>query len=494
MAFLIICHFLIVTILITVLTNSFAQVAANSVEGRVLHLLSRSNSDTRIEHQFLVAVNTISLVKNEAIFTYLAPTNIIAWLLHPLRYVMPFRRFVRMNRTVVKATHLPLLAAIYFYESTMLRNSSFMPSDTISGRNTSPKSTMTAFKPRDETASLLNPVVERLRRKQSVVSSTQQERVLEQVFARPYRGATLRGGDQSDVDGQGNVDSWMNTVLAASPPTEAEGFGRGSTLRKGLRRGRDSPQRFNGIRNYGSIAQRTRLPPRDFSMSRPTRSDPDVSKGTYKESIEARAEDDDADNEANSVDGDGEETNEESTHDHDCSHNEKLGLYSPELSGIDTPSGPRVASLPTRKPRSNRHHERAGSNNTILFNPFLRRRDSASSSSPSDTGSSSAAVMKRKASSSGPKSPSKLAVSRPRPIASSSRRDIHSTPTLTNIDADETLGMVPSSFATQMAMATGADAMLSKLVLAKMAALDETMKGLLKEGRKARKGRVGRDD
>jgi len=32
-AFLIICHFLIVTILITVLTNSFAQVAANSVEG-----------------------------------------------------------------------------------------------------------------------------------------------------------------------------------------------------------------------------------------------------------------------------------------------------------------------------------------------------------------------------------------------------------------------------------------------------------------------------
>ena len=32
-AFLIICHFLIVTILITVLTNSFAAVAANSQEG-----------------------------------------------------------------------------------------------------------------------------------------------------------------------------------------------------------------------------------------------------------------------------------------------------------------------------------------------------------------------------------------------------------------------------------------------------------------------------
>ncbi|KAI5848306.1 putative integral membrane channel protein [Tricharina praecox] len=488
-AFLIICHFLIVTILITVLTNSFAQVAANSVE----------------EHQFLVAVNTITLVKNEAIFTYLAPTNIIAWLLHPLRYAMPFRRFVRMNRTVVKATHLPLLAAIYFYERTMLRNSTFVPSDAISGRNTGSKHTMTAFKPRDETTSLLNPAVKRLRRKQSVASSTQQERILEQVFARPFRGTTLQG-EQSDVDGQGdNVDSWMNTVLAASPPTEAEGFSRANMLKRGLRRGRGGPQRFNSIRDYGAMVQRTHLPPRDFSMSRP-KSDPDISKGTYKETLDVRTEDDDADNEANSVDGDadGNETNEESTHDRDQDHDEKFDLYSSELYSIDMPSSPQVLApgpaehiaflAPPRKLRPNRHHERTGSNNTILFSPtpLLRRRDSASSSSPSDTESSSAVAQKRKASPSGRKSPPKLAVSRPRPIPSSSRRDIHSTPTLTNIDADESLRMVPSSFATQMAMATGADAMLSKLVLAKMAALEETMKDLLKEGRKARK--AGRRD
>ena len=36
--FLIISHFLIVTILITVLTNTFAAVAANSVEGMHSHL------------------------------------------------------------------------------------------------------------------------------------------------------------------------------------------------------------------------------------------------------------------------------------------------------------------------------------------------------------------------------------------------------------------------------------------------------------------------
>jgi len=454
-----------------------------------------SGADIGSEHQFLVAVNTITLVKNEAMFSYLAPTNIIAWLLHPLRYVMPFRRFVRMNRTVVKATHLPLLAAIYLYERTMLRNATFVPCDAISRMNTGSKRTMAAFKPRDESVSLLNPAMKRLRHKRSVVSSTQQERVLEQVFARPYRGATLHGGEQSDVDGQGdNVDSWMNTVLAASPPTEAEGFGRASMLRRGLRRGRGGHQRFNSIRDYGAMDQGS-LAPRDFSLRRP-RSDPDVPKGTYKETLEVRT-DDDADNEANSVDGD--ETNEESTHDHGHDRNEKFDLYSPELSGIDTPSGPRALSpepgeehitfLPFPR-RPNRHHERTGSSNTILSIPPLRRHDSASSSSPSSTESS--AVAKRKTSSPGRKSPPKIAIPRPRPIVGSSRRDIHSTPTLTNIDAEETLRMVPSSFATQMAMATGADVMLSKLVLAKMAALEETMKDLVKEGRKARK--AGRRD
>ncbi|KAG0640699.1 hypothetical protein HOY80DRAFT_856647, partial [Tuber brumale] len=51
-AFLIICHFLIVTILIMVLTNSFVVVATNS-QGE--------------EDQLLVAVNTPSLVKSDSL-------------------------------------------------------------------------------------------------------------------------------------------------------------------------------------------------------------------------------------------------------------------------------------------------------------------------------------------------------------------------------------------------------------------------------------------
>lgn len=84
--FLFICHFLIVTILITVLTNSFMAIVQNANE----------------EHQFVFAVNAISMVKSDALFSYVAPTNVIAWFLTPLRFALPFRQYVKLNRTVIK--------------------------------------------------------------------------------------------------------------------------------------------------------------------------------------------------------------------------------------------------------------------------------------------------------------------------------------------------------------------------------------------------------
>ncbi|KAH8755910.1 hypothetical protein BGZ57DRAFT_772590 [Hyaloscypha finlandica] len=74
--FLFICHFLVVTILITVLTNSFLAIASNAEQ----------------EHQFVFAVNTISMVKNDALFSYVAPSNIFAWVLTPLRFLIPTTR------------------------------------------------------------------------------------------------------------------------------------------------------------------------------------------------------------------------------------------------------------------------------------------------------------------------------------------------------------------------------------------------------------------
>jgi hypothetical protein len=412
-AFLIICHFLIVTILITVLTNSFAAVAANSVE----------------EHQFLVAVNTISLVKNEAIFTYLGPTNLIAWILYPLRYFMSFRRFVRINRTIVKVTHFPLLVAIYFYERTMLRSSIFMPTDAVTNHNTGLKSTMIAFQ---TPAEHNTAAAQKLRRKGSVASHmTQQERVLEEVFARPYKGADSNA-----------VDSWMNNVLASSPPTDIGG--RGTSRRRG--------RHFAGIRDYGSI--HPRRPQRDFSMTRSAHSDP-----TSAYDFSGFHTEDDTDE-----DGDGaSEEEEESIHDIEMgvAMDEKqrtprevrdfdFSTTFSEIAGpASRPSSPQPheddiasSSLPKRQ---HRHHERAGSNNTAIFSP-------KTSSPPSSRGKSS------------PKS-------KTRPI--SSRQQSNSSHLLPLDGGEE--GIVPSSFATQMAMATAGDAMMGKLLLAKIAALEDNM-------------------
>ena len=116
--FLFISQFLIVTILITVLTNSFMAIVRNANE----------------EHQFVFAVNTISMVKSDALFSYVAPTNIISWLLAPLRYVLPFRQFVRINRTTIKVTHFPILALIYLYERVIMRRQHFDISDSVEQR------------------------------------------------------------------------------------------------------------------------------------------------------------------------------------------------------------------------------------------------------------------------------------------------------------------------------------------------------------------------
>ncbi|KAI6885788.1 hypothetical protein KC334_g15774, partial [Hortaea werneckii] len=113
--FLIMGHFLIVTILITVLTNSFMAIVKNAEE----------------EHLFLFAVNTISMVKSDALFSYVAPANVIGWALSPLRFVMPFREYVRFNRTIIKMTHFPVLFVIFAYERVVLAMFTYEPTDLV---------------------------------------------------------------------------------------------------------------------------------------------------------------------------------------------------------------------------------------------------------------------------------------------------------------------------------------------------------------------------
>lgn len=198
--FLFICHFLVVTILITVLTNSFMAIVQNANE----------------EHQFVFAVNTISMVKSDALFSYIAPTNIIAWFITPLRYLVPFRQFVKINRTIIKITHFPVLFSIFLFEKSMLRSSVVDTVEIIEPRGRSPG--------QRAGLSLLSPRRPRLR--EASVATFQKDRALEAVFRRPFEG-TLRDVSKSQTRQRASaaVDNWMQNIGQEgemSPPQEQD--------------------------------------------------------------------------------------------------------------------------------------------------------------------------------------------------------------------------------------------------------------------------------
>jgi hypothetical protein len=189
--FLFICHFVVVTILITVLTNSFMRIVQNANQ----------------EHQFLFAVNTISMVKSDALFSYVAPTNVIAWLVTPFRYLMPFREFIRLNRTIIKITHLPILFTICLYEKTILSSRVIQPMDLI--EPTSPKETPhrpSRFRGFSTRASVL--------RREPSVATYQKDRALEEVFRRPYSDDRIRGPPSTVHERRTNnvIKDWMQEI------------------------------------------------------------------------------------------------------------------------------------------------------------------------------------------------------------------------------------------------------------------------------------------
>ncbi|KAK4935415.1 hypothetical protein LTR10_023520 [Elasticomyces elasticus] len=192
--FLFICHFLVVTILVTVLTNSFTAIVRNANE----------------EHQFLFAVNTISHVKSDALFSYVAPTNILQWVLVPLRYCLPFRQYVKINRTMIKITHFPLLFSIFVYEKSVLQSTTYDSIDLVEHR--APRRAITTK-------------FSRLNRAPSI-ATFRQDRALEEVFRRPF-DSTLRGARQGrDYRHKSSnvVSTWMKDIGddIGNPPQEQD--------------------------------------------------------------------------------------------------------------------------------------------------------------------------------------------------------------------------------------------------------------------------------
>ncbi|KAF2482926.1 hypothetical protein BDY17DRAFT_265110 [Neohortaea acidophila] len=206
-AFLIIGHFVIVTILITVLTNSFMAIVKNAHE----------------EHQFLFAINTISMVKSDALFSYIAPTNVFGWMLSPVRFVMPFRQFVKLNRTVIKVSHFPILFGIFCYERLILSKVAYAPLELVEKQPTKQRQPI-AFSVHHQ-RDTFSPT-HRLLREPSIISFNK-DRALDEVFRQPFRGSTVRTTPREmGVDRQKSqnvVSKWIQAAEiegGASPPLE----------------------------------------------------------------------------------------------------------------------------------------------------------------------------------------------------------------------------------------------------------------------------------
>ena len=159
------------------------------------------------------------MVKSDALFSYIAPTNILAWLLTPLRYVMPFQRFVQINRTIIKVTHLPILLTIYVYEKVILSSRLFEPTDLVrlteSGTTGHPRMTR-----RSRMRSFMSQGPRFAR--QPSVATYQKDRALEELFRRPPPDdGTVT--DHTVPRGNKIVD-WMHRMGSGSvhPPDEED--------------------------------------------------------------------------------------------------------------------------------------------------------------------------------------------------------------------------------------------------------------------------------
>jgi hypothetical protein len=104
-AFAFLGNTLFLTILVSMLSNTFSKIAA----------------DETLEIQFRRAVLTFEGVKSDAIFAYRPPFNLLAVLiLVPLRFVLSARWFHKIHVAAVRILNAPILLLIGFYERNRL--------------------------------------------------------------------------------------------------------------------------------------------------------------------------------------------------------------------------------------------------------------------------------------------------------------------------------------------------------------------------------------
>ncbi|KAI0390978.1 hypothetical protein F5Y17DRAFT_35191 [Xylariaceae sp. FL0594] len=504
--FLIICHFLVVTMLITVLTNSFMAIASNAKE----------------EHQFLFAINTISMVKNDSLFSYIAPANILAWVLTPLRYIMPIRQFVLLNRTAIKLTHWPILFLIFVYEKYFLASSIYEPTDLVEASGRSKSRMFSTVDPSGRGTSLFSP---NIRTREESTAGFQKDKALDEVFRRQPDGNTIRTQRRQERrKSQTAIRNWMEQSddigepLSHWPTIDS----RRSFSQRRLSASRDIPRRFRVLSDVRSAAS----DPADLISNS---GHPLARGGGFDAQAVHQAKDmtdGDGDDELVTNDEDEDDVAGESRQGH--SSEEEDYFTTPRASHQDTKISssadstkgqPHVGQLPKTGSDALREslHKRTLSSNTILYNPqelgrhlnpiatseevvgrprTSRLRTTVEQAVPSSSQSPRIATQSPTTGPTRPRPiPMKSAPNQAASLPFDSRRQprrvssVHSDVTGHLVDKSE-FGAVPASFETQMAMATGqlrglqrahsrerqrdsADRM-SRLVLARMKTLEES--------------------
>ncbi|ROW16657.1 hypothetical protein VPNG_01700 [Cytospora leucostoma] len=527
-----------VTILITVLTNSFMSIASNARE----------------EHQFLFAINTIAMVKDQSLFSYVAPGNIFAWIVMPLRYFMPLRHFVWLNRTIIKITHFPLLLCIFLYEKYILSPSMFEPTDFVDNPGLGRVRAL-SINPTGRSA-LFSPTI---RIREESVAGFQQDRALEEVFRRTP--ASLRTHRMDERKRTHNaVRNWMdqNEAIPESPNNNYSTIDSRAQQEWGrkLSLGRDRPpRRFRNLSEARSVAS----DPAELVSNGAFPMDGAFGTVGRKDHTERTIlKDQDADDELVTNDEDDDEATAPSRFSNSRSRSRARAeededyFTTPIATRFPNPPFPTSLGSSNRSPVHQQNtsiarrlgmHSRTLSTNTILYNPAVSGRvppkDEETSPGPA-TKSRSRPLSTRQTPAGGSpvhRSPRRTINfgSRPRPIvpprdnthtapnihhfgpglknsqpgrrpaktrrmSSSDLLDIQSD--LAGVGADDAFGAVPSSFVTQMAMATGMiepnrhrghdkaqrerdndrDRM-SRLVLARMKTLEEGFADVVKEMR-----------
>lgn len=483
------------------------------------------------------------MVKNDALFSYIAPSNIFAWLLMPLRFCIPLKHFVWLNRTIIKFTHFPVLFCIYLYERFWLAPSVYEPTDLVEnpGRG---RGRAVSFANPATRAAMLSPS---LRIREESVAGFHKDRALEEVFRRAPDAVTLRTQrrherrktqtairnwmDQHDEDGvsPGRLVRWPSAESRAAPEWQRR-----------MSAGLDKPSNLRQVSDVRSAAS----DPADMmsnpgNSARPRRFGPHLTPVTpdYKDHTDADGDDELVTNDEDEDDigtntgisrtGDPKEEDNEEEDYFTTPKTTRFGQLTSSYGSADK------ATTASQAQRSGMH-SRTLSTNTILYRPDdkpnLKVQSTASSSfSPPKAQAKSKASSGRTTGGESPRRAAHAPEPKARPIlpprgltdsgavsrsalmSINPRRPARDARRLSSVDlsvmseADAAEAGLPGSFQTQMAMAMmkdnhrqlrqsggGDDAgdrdRMGRLVLARMKTLEEGFAEVIKEMRDMRTG------